>query len=205
MNEVVSIDMVRGRRELKKTGRASALWDLKAFRGEPVRTSLNKIIKDQPFEDIARSLWTHHPNLLTATESLAAHITPLWPSSKGGSLLAEAVTNAVSKVDAAVSRGENFQARVIGVYLYWLANSATDIARIGVYGRQRDGSMLRWHYFSEPLLEWARRNEIVEVEAVLLDREPTAAEICGLRMHLVARITNNHVDAGYLELHAPGG
>jgi hypothetical protein len=165
---------------------------------------LSHFIKDKPYESFAVSIWTHQPNLRDATEKLCAHLTPLWPSPDGQSLLGVAIEKALSKVDLAVQRGENYHGRVVGIYLYWLASCVRDVARVKVNGYTKAGERVAWKYFSEPLGDWVRSNGIEHIEAEHVDLEPTEEVTAGLRTHLIASITD-HVDAGYIEMFAPRG
>jgi hypothetical protein len=158
----------------------------------------------QAYEALALSIWMQAPNLRAATEKLGAYLTPLWPSPQGNSLWSEAIERAVTKVDIAVQRGENYSGRVVGIYLFWLASCVRDVARIKVHGYTKEGERIVWKYFSEPLSVWVKNNAIDHLEAVLVDGEPTEEETTGLRTHLVASITDP-IDAGYLEMYAPRG
>lgn len=52
---------------------------------------------------------------------------------------------------------------------------------------------------------WALTHGMKELETVLVKEQPTVEEVAGLRIHLIARLTDDPVDAGYLELLAPRG
>lgn len=202
---VINLAHSRGARNRTEADAAAAIWPLKDLIPASPNAWLKETVDGKPYAAVALSIWMHHPNLRVATEKLAAYLTPKWPTSKGESLLAKAIENAVCKVEAAVSRGESFEGRVVGVYLFWLANCVADVARVAVFGVAKNGEVMRWQYFSEPLHDWAKRHGMTQLEAVLADETPTEEEIAGLRTHLVARITDNPVDAGYLEMHAPRG
>jgi len=194
----------RVRQEQTITQEGAAVWSISELAPKAPNAWLNEIIRNKPYESLARSIWTHQPNLRLATEKLGAYLTPLWPAPDGKSLWSEAIEKAVTKVDQAVQRGESYQGRVVGIYLYWLASCVRDVARIKVHGYTKQGERIVWKYFSEPLSTWVKRNAIDHIEAVLVDDEPTEEVITGLRTHLVASITAP-VDAGYLEMYAPRG
>lgn len=165
---------------------------------------LNDVICGTQHENTALSLWTHHPNLRVSTAKLAGFITPKWPSAQGGSLLQLAVEHAVSRAQGAIDQGQAFEGRLVGVYLFGLVSVVTDVARLAVRGLDRQGHMVRWAYFSEPLLEWARRHGIDELIVKQVSSPPSEVVLSGLRTHMIACLTNP-VDAGYLAKHAAQG
>ena len=165
---------------------------------------LNDVISGTQYENTAMSLWTHHPNLRESTAKLANLITPKWPNAAGGSLLQQAVEHAVSRAQGAIEEGQAFEGRLIGVYLYGLVSVVTDVARLGVRGHDRQGRIVRWPYFSEPLLAWAHRHGIEELIAKQVSTPPSEVILSGLRTHMIACLTNP-VDAGYLAKHAAQG
>ncbi|MDP3168136.1 MAG: hypothetical protein Q8N06_22095 [Hydrogenophaga sp.] len=183
----------------------SGIWPLSGLSQTSPGAWLDATIDGKAYASVALSLWTHHPQLRAATERLGVLLTPMWPTLAGDSLLACAIENAVTKVDAAVRRGESYEGRVVAIYLYWLANCVAEVARLAVYGENTDGQLLRWRYFSEPLHSWALAHGMKELETVLVAEQPTVEEVAGLRIHLIARLTDDPVDAGYLELLAPRG
>jgi hypothetical protein len=165
---------------------------------------LNDVIAGTPYEGTALSLWTHHQNLRESAEKLACFITPKWPSSQGGSLLQQAVHAAVTGAQEAIDQGQAFEGRLVGVYIFGLISVVQDIASLVVRGRNKAGQSIRWEYFSQPLLEWAREHGIEEVVVTKSASRPSAAMLEGLRTHLLARIADP-IDAGYLAKHAPHG
>lgn len=165
---------------------------------------LNDVIAGTPYEGTALSLWTHHQNLRDSAEKLACFITPKWPNAQGESLLQQAVHDAVTRAQEAIEQGQAFEGRLVGVYIYGLISVVQEIASLVVRGRNRGGQVMRWEYFSQPLLEWARENGIQELIVTKAAVRPSAAMLEGLRTHLLARIANP-IDAGYLAKHAPHG
>lgn len=164
---------------------------------------LDEVIVDKPFENVAVSLWTHHPNLRDSTEKLAAFITPQWPGEDGGSLLATAVGEAVSNVQRAIESRQAFQGRIVGVYLYGLLSVHEGVGRLVVRGQDRDGQMRRWNHFSVPLLQWAHGHgirELVVSEAAVVTKE----FMSGLYYHMLTSVASP-TDAGYMAKHAPQG
>jgi hypothetical protein len=182
----------------------AAVWEVNDLTPRPNENLLKDLVQGKSYESLAQAIWSHQPNLRIATEKLAEFLTPLWPSSEGGSLLSVAIERALEKVDSALQRGENYHARVVGIYLYWLASCVADVARLNVNGFNASGERLPFRYFSEPLHLWVKNNSIQYIEASLVEEEPSEEMITGLRMHLVASITNPE-DAGYLEMYAPKG
>lgn len=180
------------------------VWPIADLVPRTANAWLNELVKDKPYESIALSLWAHQPSLRQATERLGGYLTPMWPNTGGDSLWGVTVETAVRKVTESIHRGENHEGRVVGIYLYWLSQCVAEVARVAVYGINKNGNRIRWTYFEEPLHDWARKRGIVRVEAILEEGEPTAEVIAGLRTHLVARITNP-VEAGYLEMYAHRG
>lgn len=165
---------------------------------------LHEVVAGTDYEGTALSLWTHHQNLRDATEKLASFITPRWPSASGGSLLQNAVNEAVTRAHEAIDQGQAFQGRLVGVYLYGLMTVVQDIAGLVIRGKGASGNVHRWEYFSQPLLEWARQHNIEQVLVSKVRERPSAAMVEGLRTHLLARIADP-IDAGYLAKHAPHG
>jgi len=163
---------------------------------------LIEIIRNKPYENVALSIWRYQPNLRLATQKLGAYLTPRWPSPEGTSLWGDAIEKAVTKVDLAVQRGENYTGRVVGIYLYWLATCVRDVARVQVHGYTKQGERLVWKYFTQPLGLWVKSNGIDRIEAVLVEGDPAEEVTAGLRTHLVASITEP-VDAGYLAMYGP--
>lgn len=195
---------IKARQDQNLATGGAAVWAISELAPKAPNAWLKEIIRNKPYESVALSIWLHQPNLRAATEKLGAYLTPLWPSPSGNSLWSEAIEKAVTKVDMAVQRGENYQGRVVGIYLFWLASCVRDVARITVHGYTRTGDRLVWKYFTQPLAAWVKSNAIEYIEAVLVEEDPTEEVIAGLRTHLVASITDP-VDAGYLEMHAPRG
>lgn len=204
MTNVVSIKNPRALSAKQSNGDGVAVWPIADLVPKAANAWLKEMTADKEYESVALSLWMHQPNLRLATEKLGAFLTPMWPNGLGESLWGSTVERAVKKVESAISRGEIYEARIVGIYIYWLSQCVYDIARLAVYGVTKTGERLRWTYFEEPLHEWAKKNGMAQLEAVLIDEEPTEEVIAGLHTHLVARITNP-VDAGYLEMYAPRG
>lgn len=165
---------------------------------------LDHVIVGRPYESTALSLWRNQPNLRIATEKLASFITPMWPASRGGSLLEEAVGNAVLRAQDAIDQGQAFEGRLVGVYLYGLLCVVNDIAQLAIRGEDRDGQIRRWEYFSQPLLQWARAHGIQRVLVQQVPTPPSEVVLTGLRTHMTACLTDP-VDAGYLAKHAAHG
>lgn len=165
---------------------------------------LDDVITGTPYEGTALSLWTHHQNLRDSAERLASFITPKWPNAQGESLLQQAVHDAVTRAQEAIEQGQAFEGRLVGVYIFGLISVVQEIACLVVRGRNKGGQVLRWEYFSQPLLEWAREHGIEELIVTKASVRPSAAMLEGLRTHLLARIANP-MDAGYLAKHAPHG
>lgn len=165
---------------------------------------LDDVITGTPYEGTALSLWTHHQNLRDSAERLASFITPKWPNAQGESLLQQAVHDAVTRAQEAIEQGQAFEGRLVGVYIFGLISVVQEIACLVVRGKNKGGQVLRWEYFSQPLLEWAREHGIEELIVTKAAVRPSAAMLEGLRTHLLARIANP-MDAGYLAKHAPHG
>ncbi len=165
---------------------------------------LNETISGKPYEGIALSLWTHHPNLRVATEKLASFITPRWPCASGGSLLGVAVERAARGADEAIDRAEAFEGRLVGVYLFGLASIVEDVARLAVRGIDREGASRVWDYFSVPLLAWARGHGMEQLLVHHIPGSTPAVVVNGLRNSMIAHIAS-HRDAGYLAKYAPLG
>lgn len=165
---------------------------------------LDRVILGTTYEAIAMSLWRNQPNLRLATEKLASFITPMWPASRGGSLLQEAVERAVTRAQVAIDQGQAFEGRLVGVYLYGLLGVVNDIAQLVIRGEDRDGHLRRWEYFSQPLIEWARKHGIERLLVQQLPVPPSEVVLTGLRTHMTACLTDP-VDAGYLAKHAAQG
>lgn len=165
---------------------------------------LDHVIVGRPYESTALSLWRNQPNLRLATEKLASFITPMWPAPRGGSLLEEAVGNAVVRAQEAIDQGQAFEGRLVGVYLYGLLCVVNDIAQLAIRGEDRDGQMRRWEYFSQPLLQWAKGHGIQRVLVQQVPTPPSEVVLTGLRTHMTACLTDP-VDAGYLAKHAAHG
>lgn len=181
-----------------------AIWSLADLVPKTPTAWLKDMVRDREYEAVALSLWQHQPNLRQATERLGAFLTPLWPDSDGKPLWAATVETAIRKVEAAIQRGEGYEGRVVGIYLYWLSQCVADVARIEVYGVNKDGARFRWTPFEAPLHEWAKKNGMTHLEACLAEETPRNEFVAGLKTHLVARISNP-VDTGYLEMYAPRG
>lgn len=165
---------------------------------------LEHMIQDTAYENTARSLWRHHPNLKASTERLAGYITPMWPGADGCSLLQVAVVRAVSRAQAAIDEGQAFEGRLVGVYLYGLLDIVGDIAQLVVRGEDPQGTLHRWEYFSEPLLQWARLRGLPRVTVERVVPAPSPVVLSGLRTHMTARLADP-IDAGYLARHASQG
>lgn len=165
---------------------------------------LNEVIGGKPYEGVALSLWTHHPNLRSATEKLASFITPRWPCSGGGALLGAAVERAASGADEAIDRSEAFEGRLVGVYLYGLASIVEDVARLSIRGIDREGQSRNWDYFSVPLLQWARGHGMEQLLVRHVGGPAQAVFLNGLRNSLIAHIASPR-DQGYLAKYAPLG
>lgn len=165
---------------------------------------LDRVIVDMPYENTARSLWRHHPNLRISTEKLAGYITPMWPAASGSSLLQVAVERAVRRAGEAIDQGQAFEGRLVGVYLYGLLGVVSDIAQLSIRGEDAKGQLRRWEYFSQPLLAWAREHGIQRIIAERMQSQPSDVVLSGLRTHMTACLTNP-VDAGYLARHAAQG
>lgn len=112
-------------------------------------------VAGKPHENIAVSLWTHHANLRSATEILAQLITTKWPAADGRPLIDVAIERAALRAQEAIDRGEAFEGRLVGVYLFGLLSIVEEIARMAVVGADAGGVMQRWPYFAAPLREWA--------------------------------------------------
>lgn len=205
MSSVISIDRFKARAAHTNQSGEVAAWPLSGLTPALPDSWLNETIDGKPYASVAFSLWTHHPQLRAATEKLGVYLTPRWPTINGESLFSNTIENAVTKVDAAMRRGETYEGRIVAIYLYWLANCVSGVARLAVYGESKDGQLLRWRYFSEPLHTWAASHGMKGLEAALTPEEPKEEEIVGLRVHLIAKITDDPIDAGYLELLAPRG
>lgn len=184
--------------------RPLAIWQLSDLREASPSQWLLGCIEKQPFAGTAQALWVHHPNLRLATEKLAHLITPRWPAADGSPLLTKTVRAAVQHVEEAVRQGASYEARVVGVYLFWLADCVADVARLTVSGQSPRGETVRWKHFAEPLQKWAQRHSLNELEARLEPEKASQEKLAGLRTHLLARIADP-VDVGYMEVHAPRG
>jgi hypothetical protein len=180
------------------------VWPVQDIASTTPEVWLQELIKGKPYAHTASSIWMHQPKLRTATEKLGAYLTPMWPTPEGKSLWENAVERAVTRVDFAVQRGESYNGRLVGIYLFWLTSCVCDVAKINVHGYNASGDRFIWKYFSKPLEAWVRDHKITYVEASLVDEDVSAEVVTGLRTHLVARITDP-VDAGYLEMYAPRG
>ncbi|MDH4481350.1 MAG: hypothetical protein QE279_01425 [Rhodoferax sp.] len=195
---------VRARKnsDIKKSG-ASA-WSIEEIVSNDARSWLASLVRGRAFESRALSMWRLHPNLQMATEKLAEYLTPKWPAPDGSSALAQAIENAVTRVDIAIQRGEVYHGRLVGIYLHWLVNCVRDVERIEVHGYTRHGERLVYQHFSEPLRSWVTVNEIEHLEALSTETPASDEVIAGLRTHLIASITEP-IDAGYLALNTPQG
>lgn len=158
-------------------------------------------VEDTSFEGYARSIWTHHPNLKTSTRKFASYITPYWPMKNGKPLLQHSVMGAVCNAIEAMTKSEEITGRLVGIYLDSLVMGMADVARLVIYGTDKDGQKIRWDYFSESLSEWANINNLLTVQAVVSDVEPNPVMVAGLRMHMLSRITHP-LDAGYVAKYA---
>lgn len=165
---------------------------------------LDRAIVGTTYENTARSLWRHHPNLRTSTDKLAGYITPLWPASSGGPLLQVAVERAIGRAQQAIEQGQAFEGRLVGVYLYGLLDVVGDIGQLEVRGQDREGQVLRWGYFEQPLQPWARQRGMERLIAERTKAAPSQVVLSGLRTHMTARLADP-VDAGYLARHAAQG
>ncbi|MBC5767622.1 hypothetical protein [Ramlibacter albus] len=165
---------------------------------------LNETIAGKPYEGIALSLWTHHPNFRLATEKLAGFITPRWPAANGEPLLGVAVERAARAAEEAIDRAQSFEGRVVGVYLYGLASIVEDVAKLSIRGIDRDGASRGWEYFSVPLLQWARGHGIEQLLVRQIPGSPASVLLHGLRNSLIAHIASA-TDAGCLAKYAPHG
>lgn len=171
---------------------------------EETRPWLDAQVGGTVYENLAKSLWTHHPNLLRSTEKLAGFIPPTWPDQAGeGSLLAQAVAAALTRVHGAVSQGQRYEGRLIGLYLFGLLSVHEQVGSFVVRGQDSDGQVRVWDYFSAPLREWALGHGIDTL--VLTPTDSVRSEfVTGLYHHMIASITSP-VDAGHLTTHAARG
>lgn len=202
---VIPLQRKNARKKIQTTDDNSVVWPVTDLPDEQQCGQwLDEVIAGSPHEGTAVSLWTHHQNLREAAEKLACFITPRWPSAAGESLLQAAVHEAVTRAHQAVEEGQAFEGRLVGVYLYGLLSVVHDVAALVVRGRSRSGVVHRWEYFSQPLLAWAKQNEIEQVVVTKTLVPPSAAMLEGLRTHLLARIADP-LDTGYLAKHAPHG
>ncbi len=165
---------------------------------------LDQAILGAAYENTARSLWRHHPNLRSSTEKLAAYITPLWPAADGGPLLQVAVERAIGRAQQAIEQGQAFEGRLVGVYLYGLLDVVGDIAQLVVRGEDWQGRVLRWEYFEQPLQAWARQHGIDYLLPERTQAPPSDVVLSGLRTHMTAALADP-IEAGYLARHAPQG
>jgi hypothetical protein len=182
-----------------------ATWDV-AHLIDPLESQgwFFEAVAGKPHENIAVSLWTHHANLRSATEKLAAYITTRWLAPDGRPLIDVAIERAALRAQDAIDRGEAFEGRLVGVYLFGLLSIVGEIARMAVVGVDADGVTQRWPYFAAPLREWAVKAKIQSLALQPLLIAPTEVMLSGLRMHMIARLANP-VDAGYLAKHAANG
>jgi hypothetical protein len=181
------------------------VWNINDLDFSDSDTWLRKAVDGTDYESSALALWTHHKNLRYATEKFAALITPRWPDSKGNRLLNKTIENAVTPVNRAIQRGEAFEGRVVGLYLYWISRSVDDVARINLHGVTSSGKRIRWPYFSVGIQSWVKQNNFTHLEAQLQTEDAAIEDITGLRTQLIGRITMNPSDAGFMEMHAPRG
>lgn len=173
-----------------------AIWPVLDLPDEQQRGEwLASVIDGQPFEHMAVSLWTHHPNLRTSAEKLASFITPNWPSESGDPLLATAVKAAILNAEEAVSQGQAFQGMIVGKYLDGLLSVHESVGRLDVRGQDRDGQVRRWDHFALPLLAWARGHGI---DSLVVSKAVNVTDtyLRGIRTHMLAAIATP-VDAGY--------
>lgn len=183
----------------------TVIWPVAELPGErQCGEWLDRVIVGRPYESTALSLWRNQPNLRRATEKLASFITPMWPAPRGGSLLEEAVERAVGRAQDAIDQGQAFEGRLVGVYLYGLLGVVNDIAQLTIHGEDREGTMRRWEYFSQPLLHWARGHGMDKVLVQQVPAPLSEVVLTGLRTHMTACLTDP-VDAGYLAKHAAHG
>jgi hypothetical protein len=204
MAQIVSLNQYKRKMPLPKPRPGVALWPIRQLMPTGPKSWLKEIVSGKPYEATALSLWQHHPNLRRATEKLANYLTPMWPNHQGQSLWSTSVEKALQRVEQAMARGEGFEARIVGIYIYWLSQCAQDIACLEIYGVTPNGDRMRWQYFEEPLNSWAKRYGVTHLEAELVPEPPTQEVVAGLRTHLIAHITDP-VDAGYVEMYAPRG
>ena len=189
----------------RSTTTSSLVWPVADLPDERrCREWLDQSVIGAPYENTARSLWRHHPNLRASTEKLAGYITPLWPAANGGPLLQIAVERAIGRAQLAIEQGQAFEGRLVGVYLYGLLDVVHEVAQLVVRGENRAGQLLRWEYFEQPLHTWARQHGIEQLIAQHTSARPSDVVLSGLRTHMTARLADP-VDAGYLARHAAQG
>ena len=164
---------------------------------------LDQALEGQPHQNTAVSLWTHHPNLRTATEKLASFIPPQWPDERGQPLLVIALQEAIRRVDAAILQGQAFEGRLVGLYLFGLLTVHRSVGRLVVRGMDRHGQLQHWQHFAQPLLSWSCGHGIEQLVVSKVER-PTEEFLHGLYVHMLAAIASP-VDAGYLAKHAARG
>lgn len=159
-------------------------------------------------ERTLQHLWRRYPNLREATERLARHVTPFWPGQKPGtSALQEAIEQAYERVRDAGENQEDFEGRIVAVYLYGLRSMAPSIAEWTLFGTKESGDAVRWSYFEAPQAVWCARHQIRSLYLRPRDRTGPAAQatvVKGVETHLIAAIATT-VDAGRMAIHAPNG
>lgn len=203
MNTVVSLRIPGAKRSADQP--QETMWPIEGLVGSDASDWVNAAVDESESRHTARALFAQLPNLRQTTNRFAAMIGPRWPTSDGSKLLNVTIEKAVSNVQKAFERGETFEGRAIGVYLYWLQESVEEIAKVELYGVTRASKAIKWRYFSEEIQAWVQRNGFAYLEAHPVMEPASPEERQGLKTQLIGRITVRPEDAGYLAMYAPRG
>lgn len=136
-----------------------------------------------------QTLWAQQPTTRQQAENLCAFITPNWQTASGQSVVREALERAGARVKAVYLEQSVYTGRVLGAYLWGLLEVHPEIARIGVRGLDRQGRVMRWTHFAQPLRDWAIANGMAEVLACP-ERELSPKWTFGLRTHMASAIAS---------------
>lgn len=181
------------------------LWPIQKLPGEAQCARwVDEYVDGKPYEGEVRSLWQNYPRSRAQAESLLSFITPDWPAADGRPLVAHALDSAGERLKLVIdAEGAVNKPRLLGVFLWGLMSIQKEVGRLRVRGLDRNGKVLQWDHFRQPLLEWAQGHGMTEVLASSIDNVSILWER-GMKTTMLAAIADPS-EIGFMETYAPHG
>lgn len=152
-------------------------------------TAIKKTIQITGLEEQTDKLFALYPGVYKAFIKLSTIITREYPDRYGNSILASVLVKLVNVFEADTSSGD-FKLILANLYAV-IIDSVNDITAYMVKGLLQSGDILTWEPLSEPITNWIKRENIIELQWFEHDwfgHKKSPEEIRWLRHLLASRL-----------------